>query len=57
MHRLAFVFGASVAMFACLSSQANAAQCGSSSGGFDAWKQEFAGEARAKGVSAGDIRP
>ncbi len=56
MHRLAFVFGASVAMFACLSSQANAAQCGSSSGGFAAWKQEFAGEARAKGVSAGTIQ-
>src|SRR6478736_1534350 len=56
MHRLAFVFGASVAMFACLSSQADAAQCGSSSGGFAAWKQEFAGEARAKGISAATIQ-
>jgi membrane-bound lytic murein transglycosylase B len=29
-----------------------AAQCGSTSAGFDAWKQQFAGEARARGVSA-----
>ena len=43
------------AMLACLSSQAFAAQCGSSSGGFEAWKQQFAGEARAKGVSASTI--
>ena len=56
MLRLAFVFSASVAMFACLNSQADAAQCGSSSGGFAAWKQEFAGEARAKGISAATIQ-
>ena len=37
-------------------SQADAAQCGNSSAGFDAWKQEFAGEARAKGVSASTIQ-
>ena len=54
MLRLAFAFSAALAMFACFNSQADAAQCGSSSGGFAAWKQEFAGEARAKGIGAGD---
>jgi membrane-bound lytic murein transglycosylase B len=39
-----------------LSSQANAAQCGNSAGGFEAWKQSFAGEARAKGVGASTIQ-
>jgi hypothetical protein len=28
-------------MLACLNSQADAAQCGSSAGGYAAWKQEF----------------
>src|SRR6476646_8089869 len=56
MLRLAFVFGASLAVFACLSSQADAAQCGSSAGGYASWKQEFSGEARAKGISAGTIQ-
>jgi membrane-bound lytic murein transglycosylase B len=41
-----------LAMLACLNSHADAAQCGSSSAGFNAWKSEFAGEARAKGISA-----
>jgi membrane-bound lytic murein transglycosylase B len=36
-------------------SQAHAAQCGSGAGGFEAWKQQFSGEARAKGVSANAI--
>jgi membrane-bound lytic murein transglycosylase B len=40
------------AMLVCLGSQAFAATCGSSSGGFESWKQQFAGEARAKGVGA-----
>ena len=31
-------------------SQAHAAQCGNGPGGFEAWKQQFAGEARAKGI-------
>ena len=56
MLRIAFAFSATVAMFACFNSQADAAQCGSSSAGYSAWKQEFAGEARAKGVSAGTIQ-
>src|SRR6185436_13764626 len=56
MLRLAFAFSATLAMFACFTSQADAAQCGSSSAGYSAWKQEFAGEARAKGISAGTIQ-
>jgi membrane-bound lytic murein transglycosylase B len=44
-----------LAMLACLSSQAEAAQCGSSAAGFDAWKQEFSGEARAKGIGASTV--
>ena len=39
-----------------LSSPADAAQCGNGAGGFDAWKQSFAGEARAKGISASTIQ-
>jgi membrane-bound lytic murein transglycosylase B len=31
---------------------ADAAQCGSTAAGFEAWKAQFAGEARARGVSA-----
>ena len=56
MLRIAFAFSATLAMFACFNSQAHAAQCGNSSAGFAAWKQEFAGEARAKGVSAATIQ-
>ncbi len=44
-----------LAMLACLISPAHAAQCGSSSAGFEGWKQQFAGEARAKGVSASTV--
>src|ERR1700759_4612639 len=43
------------AMLACVNSQALAAQCGNGPGGFEAWKQQFAGEARAKGVGATGI--
>ena len=39
----------------CLGSQANAAPCGSGPGGFEAWKQAFAEEARAKGMGAASI--
>jgi membrane-bound lytic murein transglycosylase B len=46
---------AALAMFAGLNSPAHAAQCGSTSAGFEAWKQEFAGEARAKGISAATV--
>jgi membrane-bound lytic murein transglycosylase B len=44
-----------VAMLACSSPQADAAQCGSSAAGFEAWKSEFAQEARAKGVGASAV--
>jgi membrane-bound lytic murein transglycosylase B len=56
MLRIAFAFSATLAVLACFSSQAHAAQCGNSSAGFAAWKQEFSGEARAKGVSAATIQ-
>src|SRR3981189_1114320 len=44
-----------LAMLAVVSPQADAAQCGSSAAGFDAWKQEFAQEARAKGIGASTV--
>jgi membrane-bound lytic murein transglycosylase B len=44
-----------LAMLACFGAQANAATCGSSAGGFETWKQEFAGEARAKGVGGASL--
>ena len=44
-----------LAILAFLSSQVDAAQCGSTAAGFDAWKREFAGEARAKGISASTL--
>jgi membrane-bound lytic murein transglycosylase B len=45
-----------LAILACSIPRADAAQCGSSAAGFGAWKQEFAGEARAKGVSASTVQ-
>ncbi|WP_375709992.1 lytic transglycosylase domain-containing protein [Bradyrhizobium sp. Ce-3] len=39
-------------MVATLGAEANAAQCGNGPGGFESWKEQFAGEARAKGVGA-----
>jgi|SRR5579872_713217 len=44
-----------VAFFAGLGTQARAAPCGSGPGGFEAWKQQFAQEARAKGVGGAGI--
>jgi membrane-bound lytic murein transglycosylase B len=35
--------------------EASAAQCGNTAAGFEAWKAQFAGEARARGVSANAI--
>jgi membrane-bound lytic murein transglycosylase B len=49
-------FAFAVLALACaLPLPALAATCGSSAGGFEAWKQQFAGEARAKGVGAAGI--
>ena len=44
-----------VALLAGLGGKAEAAQCGNGSGGFETWKQEFAAEARGKGIGAGAI--
>jgi membrane-bound lytic murein transglycosylase B len=44
-----------LAILACLSPSAHAAQCGSGPGGFEGWKQQFAGEARAKGIGASAV--
>ena len=35
-----------------MASKADAAQCGSTAAGFEAWKRQFADEARGRGVSA-----
>jgi hypothetical protein len=34
----------------------NAAQCGNSAGGYESWKQQFAGEVCAKGIGASTIQ-
>jgi membrane-bound lytic murein transglycosylase B len=39
----------------CAGTRAHAAQCGSSAAGYEGWKQQFAGEARAKGIGANTI--
>jgi membrane-bound lytic murein transglycosylase B len=38
-----------------LSAKADAAQCGSTPAGFEAWKRQFADEARGKGISASTV--
>ena len=35
--------------------KADAAQCGSTAAGFEAWKREFAGEARARGAGGAGV--
>jgi membrane-bound lytic murein transglycosylase B len=44
-----------LAVLACLGAKADAAQCGSTAVGFEAWKRQFAEEARAKGVGGSSI--
>src|SRR6202045_4599350 len=44
-----------LALLPCLIPPAHAAQCGNGPAGFESWKQQFAGEARAKGVGASAI--
>src|ERR1700739_1691115 len=46
---------ASLAVLVCVGTKANAAQCGSGPAGFEAWKREFAEEARAKGIGASGV--
>jgi membrane-bound lytic murein transglycosylase B len=38
-----------------LSGQAGAAQCGNGAAGFESWKQQFANEARGRGISASTV--
>ncbi|MFG3597721.1 lytic transglycosylase domain-containing protein [Bradyrhizobium sp. RDI18] len=45
-----------LAIFASAGPYAHAAQCGTSAAGYESWKQQFAGEARAKGISASTIQ-
>jgi membrane-bound lytic murein transglycosylase B len=54
-NQLAITTFAAWAAFACLAPGAQAAQCGSGPGGFEAWKQAFAGEARGNGIGAAGI--
>jgi membrane-bound lytic murein transglycosylase B len=55
MRNLTTVAFAMCSLLSCVNSQVHAAQCGNGPGGFEAWKQQFAGEARAKGVGANGI--
>jgi membrane-bound lytic murein transglycosylase B len=47
--------GAALVTFSGMASPAGAAQCGSTAAGFEAWKQQFADEARARGISSATI--
>jgi len=44
-----------LALLACQGERADAAQCGGSAAGFEAWKRDFSEEARAKGVGGAGI--
>jgi membrane-bound lytic murein transglycosylase B len=46
---------AAFAVLACLGANAEAAQCGSTSAGFETWKHQFGEEARAQGISASTV--
>jgi membrane-bound lytic murein transglycosylase B len=52
---VSFAAFAAAVVLAGSSSQAVAAQCGNGPGGFEAWKQQFAAEARAKGIGGAGI--
>ena len=54
-NRLAMTTFAILAMLVGVSASADAAQCGSGASGFEGWKSQFAGEARAKGISAAGV--
>src|SRR5690348_15434300 len=53
--RFAASISAGVVALAWSLSGADAATCGNGPGGFEAWKQQFAGEARANGIGANGI--
>jgi membrane-bound lytic murein transglycosylase B len=46
---------ATLVALVCMANKAGAAQCGGTAAGFEAWKTQFAGEARARAVSASAI--
>src|SRR5262245_42149614 len=48
---LTFVIVIFLVALMCLASHVSAAQCGSTAAGFEAWKQQFANEARGRGIS------
>jgi membrane-bound lytic murein transglycosylase B len=54
-NKLSTAAFAVLAILTGLTPHAHAAQCGSGPGGFETWKQQFAGEARAKGIGASSI--
>src|SRR5690242_9274297 len=54
-RQIAMVSLIALTMLTWLGAEADAARCGSSAGGFEAWKREFAEEARAKGISGSGI--
>ena len=49
------IAAAALALAALSGAAANAAQCGNGPGGFEAWKQQFAPEAKANGIGANGI--
>ena len=54
-RRLAASFSAAVALLTLSATGGSAATCGNGPGGFEAWKQQFSGEARANGVGANGL--
>ena len=54
-RRLAAATSMTLITLAWTASNASAAQCGNGPGAFEAWKQQFAAEARAKGVGANGV--
>ncbi len=55
IRRRRFRTVAALAVLVGIAGKADAAPCGSTAAGFEAWKQQFAAEARGKGVSAATI--
>jgi membrane-bound lytic murein transglycosylase B len=54
-NKLTIATLALLAPLAGITPHAHAAPCGSGPGGFETWKQQFAGEARAKGIGASGV--
>ena len=55
-HGRGVLVSAAAAALMMLSSQAIAASCGKTGAGFDAWKADFAGEAKANGIGAKGLK-